>query len=272
MIETSKNPSLFHEIQERVRFVNRQWWCQLVVKGKGNPASGGFFDDYPKFFETSKTAAKPDRLNQRYRALIQSNSELIAGRRVLDLASHDGRWTLAAHKAGAAYVLGIEARTRLIEAAYSNMREYGVPERKVEFVQGDVLTEFDRLEPWQFDTVFCFGFLYHIIDHMPLLRKIARLKPKHLIIDTAVSVRSAHIIEIRDEEIDNESNGAVGEPGRPARTVSGRPTKSALELMLHAAGFRPLRYYDWLNAGIERWDDVADYYIGTRVSLTSEAA
>jgi hypothetical protein len=271
MSESTKNPTLLCEIQERVRFVNRQWWCRLVVKGKGNPAGQGFFDSYPKFFTTSVTAAKPDRLNQRHRALIESNADIIAGQRILDLASHDGRWTLAANKAGAAYVLGIEARTRLIEAARSNMREYGVTDGQAEFVQGDVLSELDRLEPGQFDTVFCFGFLYHIIDHMPLLRKIARLKPRNLIIDTVVSVRPASIIEIRDEEIENESNGAVGEPGRPARTVSGRPTKLALELMLQAAGFRPQRYYDWLHSGIERWDDVADYYIGTRVSLTSEA-
>jgi len=271
MNANAKCPTLLCEIQERVRFVNRQWWCKLVVKGKGSSDGPGFFDRYPQFFATSLTAAKPDRLNQRYRALIESNSEIIAGRRVLDLASHDGRWSLAAYKAGADFVLGIEARTRLIEVARSNMREYGVPEHKVGFVQGDVLAELDRLESGCVDTVFCFGFLYHTIDHMPLLRKIARLKPRNLIIDTAVSVRPTNIIEIRDEETENESNGAFGEPGRPARTVTGRPTKSALELMLRAAGFRPQRYYDWLHAGIKRWDDVADYYIGTRVSLTSEA-
>jgi 2-polyprenyl-3-methyl-5-hydroxy-6-metoxy-1,4-benzoquinol methylase len=268
---TANNPNLLNEIQERVKFVNRQLWCRLVVKGKGD-SSRGFFDDYPKFFITSRTAAAPDRLNQRYRALIESNREIIAGRRILDLASHDGRWALAAHKSGASHVLGVELRTRLIEAARSNMQEYSVPQNAVEFVQGDVLAELDRLEAGRFDTVFCFGFLYHTIDHMPLLRKIARLKPRHLVIDTVISVRPANIIEIRDEEIENESNGAVGEPGRPTRTVSGRPTKSALELMLRAAGFQPRRYYDWLHAGIERWDDVADYYIGTRVSLTSEAA
>jgi 2-polyprenyl-3-methyl-5-hydroxy-6-metoxy-1,4-benzoquinol methylase len=271
MDNNAANPTLLHEIQERVRFVNRQWWCQLVVKGKGNSLEHGFFDDYPRFFTTSNTAAKPERLNQRYRALIESNASMITGKRILDLASHDGRWTLAAIKAGAASVLGIEARTRLIEEAHNSLRGYGVPDHQMGFVQGDVLTELDRLEPGRFDTVFCFGFLYHIIDHMPLFRKITRLKPKNLIIDTAVSVRPANIIEIRDEEIENESNGAVGEPGRPARTVTGRPTKPALELMLRAAGFRPLRYYDWLRAGIERWDDVADYYIGTRVSLTAEA-
>jgi len=269
---TAVNPTLLSEIHERVRFVNRQWWCRLVVKGRRDSAGPGFFDNYPRFFITSVTAAKPDRLNLRYRALIESNFEIIAGRRILDLASHDGRWSLAADRAGAAHVLGIEARARLIEAANSNMREYGVPEKQVEFIQGDVLAELDRLDPGRFDTVFCLGFLYHIIDHMPLLRKIARLKPKNLIIDTVVSVRPTIAIEIRDEEIEDESNGAIGEPGFPLRTVSGKPTKPALELMLRAAGFQPPRYYDWLHAGIQRWDDVADYYIGTRVSLTSEAA
>lgn len=260
------------EIQERLRFVNRQWWCRLVVKGRGNVVEPGFFDSYPKFFTTSFTAAKPDRLNQRYRALIESNASIISGCRILDLASHDGRWALAANKAGASYVLGIEARTRLIEAAQSNMREYAVPQECVEFLQGDVIAELERLEPQRFDTVFCFGFLYHTIDHMPLLRKIARLKPKNLIIDTVVSVRPANIIEIRDEEIVNESNGAMGEPGNSERAVTGRPSKSALELMLRAAGFEPQRYYDWMRVGIQRWDDVGDYYIGTRVSLTCKVA
>lgn len=243
-----------------------------MLKGKKDTAHSGFFDSYPRFFTTSVTAAKPDRLNLRHRALIESNSEIIAGQRILDLASHDGRWSLAANKAGAEHVLGIEMRTRLIEAAQTNMSEYGVPDKKVDFIQGDVMGQLDRLEPGRFDTVFCFGFLYHIIDHMPLLRKIGRLKPKNIIIDTVISTRSSNIVEVRDEEIENESNGAIGEIGSPSRTVSGRPTKSALELMLRAAGFQPPRYYDWLRSGVQRWDDVGDYYIGTRVSLTSEAA
>lgn len=271
MSGNGNNSTIFAEVQEHVRFVNRQWWCRLAVKGKGQ-STPGFFDDYPRFYTTSRTAAKPDRLNERHRALIQANSEMIVRKRVLDLASHDGRWSLAAHKAGAKHVLGIEARTRLIEESHANMREYGVPEDKVNFVQGDVLAELDRLDARQFDTVFCFGFLYHTIDHMALLRKIARLQPQYLIIDTVISVKPGNIVEIRDEEIENESNGAFGEPGRPSRSVTGRPTRSALKLMLLAAGFQAPRYYDWLGAGVPRWDDVADYYIGTRVSLITEAA
>ena len=266
------NTSLMYEIQERVRFVNRQRWFRLVVSGKGASGVRGFFDQYPRFFTTSAAAATPDRLNQRYRALIESNAGIIQGRRILDIASHDGRWTLAANKAGAEYVLGIEARSHLVDFARSSMHEYGVPENQAEFRQGDVMTELDRLEPEQFGTIFCFGFLYHTIDHMLLLRKIAHLKPKHLVIDTAISVRPANIIEIREEQINDERNGAVGEPGHPTRTVIGKPTKSALELMVQAAGFRPLRYYDWFHAGISRWDDLDDYYVGARVSLTCEAS
>jgi hypothetical protein len=267
----ASNPSLIWEIGERLRFEGRKHWRRWALKGRSRSDGKGFFDDYPRFFDTSSTAAKPDRLNLRYRALIESNAAAVIGRRILDLASHDGRWALAALKAGAKHVVGIEARPHLIRAAQDSLGEYGLSGNQFEFIQGDVLKELDRLEVGRFDTVFCFGFLYHIIDHMPLFRKIARLKPANLIIDTAVSVRPSNLIEIRAEEIEDEGSGAFGEPGDSMKAVTGRPTKSALELMLQAAGFQPLGYYDWRRSGVRRWDDVGDYYIGTRVSLNSES-
>ena len=48
-----------------------------------------FFDEYPRFLETSRTGPGLDRLNARYTALIHENRELIDGATVLDLASHD---------------------------------------------------------------------------------------------------------------------------------------------------------------------------------------
>ncbi len=219
------------------------------------------------------------RLNQRHRALIQSNAAVIAGRRVLDIASHDGRWSLAASMAGAEYVLGIEARQHLAEAARDNMREYGVPAGKVEFVQGDVMVELDKLESGLFDTVFWFGFLYHTIDHMPLLRKIARLKPTSLVIDTTVSgrpglqpQRQTHpsVIEVHDEAIEHESTAAFGDPGNPVRAVRGYPSREALQMMLAAVGFSTLPYYDWRTAGIQRWDDLKNYYLGKRVTVNRD--
>ena len=201
-----------------------------MMHWKSRARSVGFFDSYPRFFSTSATASAPDRLNQRHRALIQSNADIISGRSVLDIASHDGRWSLAAHKAGAKCVLGIEARQHLVEASRANMRDYGVPQGQVEFVQGDVMIELDQLESGRFDTVFCFGFLYHMIDHMALLRKIARLEPTSLVIDTAISTQPGSIVEVHDEAVQNESAAAVGDHGNPARALKGYPSRAALEL------------------------------------------
>jgi ubiquinone/menaquinone biosynthesis C-methylase UbiE len=262
-----RSPTLLSEVHQRLWSVNQERWFRAMVRWKRPAHSAGFFDSYPRFFSTSATSAAPDRLNQRYRALIQSNADIIAGRSVLDLASHDGRWSFAAHKAGAKYVLGIEARQHLIEAARASMSEYGVPEGQVEFMQGDVMVELEPLEIGRFDTVFCFGFFYHTLDHMHLLREIARLKPKNLVIDTAISTRPGSIVEVLEELTEDEGNAAVGDPADPARAVRGKPSRAALELMLKAAGFSGLRYYDWRNAGIKRWDDLKAYYLGARISL-----
>ena len=259
-------PTVISVVQERLTFVNRERWFRLIVHRKKRSREQGFFDQYSRFLSTSNTRAEADRLNQRHRALIESNVEVIRGRRVLDLASHDGRWSLSAKQAGAEYVLGIEARERLVEEARRNMQEYGVP--GVEFIQGDVMVELDRLEPGQFDTVFCFGFLYHTSEHMALLRKIARLKPSSIAIDTAICTQSGNLIEVRDEATFREGRAATAELGTDYAVV-GKPTKAALELMLRAVDFTSVRYYDWRNAGIQRWNDLKDYYLGTRISATA---
>ena len=76
-----------------------------------------FCDLYPRFLETSETAPAASRLNARWRAIIGWNEAILAGRRVVDLGCHDGRWSFAALKAGAAHVTGIEARPHLIRKA-----------------------------------------------------------------------------------------------------------------------------------------------------------
>ena len=70
-----------------------------------------------------------------------------------------------------------------------------------------------------FDTVFCFGLLYHMIDRMALFRAIRLLNPRHLIIDTAISCQPGAIIEVWDEAIDVESAAAFPESGSPSRAL-----------------------------------------------------
>jgi predicted RNA methylase len=89
-----------------------------------------FFDRHPRFFETSTVGTWSQRLALRYEAIVDSNRDIFPNAKVLDLASHDGRWSYAALCAGAAHVTGIEARPELIAAADENMKHYGISEDK----------------------------------------------------------------------------------------------------------------------------------------------
>ena len=239
-----------------------------VTNGKSDQGIG-FFDRYPRFYETSTTAPVPNRLNKRYRALIEANKAIISGKSVLDLASHDGRWSFAAYKAGARFVLGIEAREYLVKNARDNLLVYDVPERQVQFIAGDVFETFDQLEPNRFDTVFCFGFLYHTMHHMLVLNEIARLRSTHLILDTAIDLDPDPVVFLRSEDVTHEAFGAVPDPGDREHILTGVPTKSALELMLSHSGFPLITYFDWHQAGVKQWDDLVDYHKGQRVSLVA---
>jgi len=227
---------------------------------------GGFFDVYPRFYETSTIAPK-NRLNKRYRALIEPNEEIIRGKSVLDIASHDGRWSFAAHKSGARHVLGIEAREYLVKNAQDNIRAYHVPQGQVEFVSGDIFEKLDELERNRFDTIFCLGFFYHTMHHMLLLNKIARLRPTHIVLDTGITADPGNFVMVQSERVTHESAGAVPDSGE--HILVGYPTRSALELMLSSAGFRSIKYYDWHLAGIRRWDNLIDYQEGLRVTLVA---
>src|SRR6516164_8961630 len=247
----------------RLRMLSMRPW----LSSRKPETEGGFFDSYARFYST-KIGVQPYRLNQRYRALIESNSAIIADKSVLDIASRDGRWSFAAYKAGARHVLGIEAHEHLVKLAHECLRSYGVPAGPVHFLLGDVFVELDRIEPGTIETVFCIGFLHHTAHHMLLLNKIARLKPKYVILDTKVSLDPRSIIEIRRESEEDEGIGAVSE-GTPRYAVIGVPSRQVVELMLSAAGFESFSYYDWQGAGIKDWTYLDDYYRGKCISLVA---
>lgn len=238
-----------------------------LSSGDPSDTGHGFFDSYPRFYSTS-TSGFRNRLNKRYRAIIEANRSIINEHSVLDIASHDGRWSLAANKAGARYVLGIEGREHLVKNARATIREYGISDDEVQFVLGDVFEELDRLEPDKFETVFCLGFFYHTMHHMLLLNKIARLRPKHIIMDTCVDLDPDNIIVLQAEKVADETAGFVPDAGGQAHILVGTPTKSALDLMLFSAGFTT-KYYDWHRAGIRQWENLVEYHEGLRVSLVA---
>ena len=214
-----------------------------------------FFDAYPRFVETSETGPWLDRLNARYYALIHENRARIAGARVLDLASHDGRFSFAALRAGAARVVGIEHDPRLVQAATEHLQHYGVPREQYEFVAGDLFECIRASEPC--DVVFVFGILYHVNDHMRLLTELAELDARTMIFDTNVSTKPDAVIELRAP--------VAGSPPPPGSQLEGWPTRAALEAMWSSFGWT-YEFFDWRAAGRSDHPKLDDYAGGRRLT------
>lgn len=223
-----------------------------------------FFDAYPRFFQTSHTSAWPDRLNARHEAIIETNRDALVGARVLDIASHDGRWSFAALKAGVAHVTGIEPRAELVAEAEASMRAYGVSNERFRFVTGDV---FEHLDGLHFDVVLCLGFYYHTLRHAELLDRIERTGARLVVIDTEVTP-SAELppdtpsddprrvygnpfgLQLLREAVDDQRMGWHDRLTRNGHTLVARPSRAAIRFMGEHFGFA-MTEYDW-SAHFER--------------------
>jgi len=228
-----------------------------------------FFDTFQEFYSTSKTGSFPNRLNNRYLALIESNKEIIKNSSILDIGSHDGRWSFAALKNNASKVIGVEPRESLVKNSQRNMKFYGIPKEKYNFIKGDIFQEIKKIKPRTIDVVFCFGFFYHIMNHMLLLSEIKKLEPKYLILDTGVHLSENPVIQLHEEDPTDESMGKQNQLLSSLNILVGLPSKRAVELMLEAAGF-DYQYYNWHNKGIKNWDHILDYQTNKRFSLVAK--
>lgn len=215
-----------------------------------------FFDQYPRFYETSRTFPLPDRLHKKHAALIEANRAHIEGKRVLDLGAHDGRWCFAASKAGAVSVLGVEARSDLVAKARENTRIYS---GGAEFICEDVLKFLDRALSdglrGNWDTIFCFGLFYHLYDHRAVLRAMRALEPRVVILDTTVSDSSEPVVTLNWDDTSIEGN--AWDPERRYSLV-GIPSIRAVEMLAMDAGFRA-SHQEWERFGLESSPAVKDY-------------
>jgi hypothetical protein len=203
-----------------------------------------FFDAFPRFYDTSQTHDPTGRINLRYEAIFTQNADLFPGARVLDIASHDGRWSLGALHNGAAEVIGIEARDDLVESARENLDLYA-PGSRYEFIAGDI---FEVLAERRFDVdvVLCLGFLYHTLRYNELMRGIRDLEPRYLIVDTAVEGHVKRPYVRLRSDVGKRARAAV--PDRFShgdRTLTGVPSVAALRMILESYGFEIERFSDW---------------------------
>ena len=218
-------------------------------------ASSGFFDAYPRFAETSKTGPSLARLSARHRVLILDREPLFRGARVLDVASHDGRFSFAALRAGAREVVGVEHDPELVDRATANLEAYGEDSDSFRFVCRDLFEGFDDLG--RFDVVLCFGILYHVNDHLHLLSSIAAVEPGTVIIDSHVSDREGAVIELRSP---------LGvSPPEPGSAIEGHPSRAALEAMTSTLGWSGT-FVDWNETALPHDDGIDDYLTGRRAT------
>ena len=234
-----------------------------------------FFNQYPRFAETSSTSSRPARLNLRHHAMIESNRSIFAGAKVLDLASHDGRWTFAALDAGASHAIGVEGRPELVKNAEETFALYGVDPATFRFINDDIFEVLRAPDEngLEIDVVMCLGFIYHTLRYQDLFAGVRSLKPKHFLIDTAVISSGRPMIQVHSEDPSKESAGLDHTFQVDGRLLTGRPSVSALEVMLEVHGFTVTKRFDWpayLEANHPKNKTVGAYREGKRVTWLCE--
>lgn len=227
-----------------------------------------FAEDYPRFAEVSDLPERPHRTNERYEAVFASNRDLFEGARVLDLASHDGRFSFAALKAGAAHVTGVEVRQSLIDQAEETFAHYEQDPDTYRFVCGDLFEVLAR-ETFEVDVVLCLGYLYHTYRHTELMYRLHQLAPKHLIVDTMVTPGTEPTLRVIGEPDARDIRSAAADDYSVGRVLVLRPSVPAVQVLLHAYGFEVESMYDWQArlAGRPVMPGLQGYAKGERVTV-----
>ncbi|MGQ0657951.1 MAG: class I SAM-dependent methyltransferase [Chromatiales bacterium] len=214
-----------------------------------------------RFLTTSSTGQWSNRLNWRAELLLTRHRHLVAGRRILDIASHDGRFSWAALTLGATHVIGVEGRSHLVENARTNLASLCVPSERYEFINADIFEFMPALAPAQVDVVLCFGFFYHTIRQVELLRELQRIRPALVLVDTNVHVDPADetrgVLALRAEN-SSEEHATVDRIN-----LVGWPNRRFIEILFDAHGF-DIRELGWHEIGIE------DYRDGWRASFVAQ--
>ncbi len=227
-----------------------------------------FFDEFPRFYESSETSPRPWRLNLRHAAIFQEHAALFRGKRVLDIASHDGRWTMAALDAGAAHVVGIEGRSELVQEASSTLVGYGISEERFSLVEGDVFEVLAK-QSIEVEVVLCLGFFYHTMRYNELWTRVRECNPTDLLVDTLIEpdVKEAYI-RVTTERVARQGNAIADAFSYGDAMLIGRPSRRALRVMGRAYGFDLAGTSDW--AGLIRdnpdADGIGDYKSGRRIT------
>jgi hypothetical protein len=199
-----------------------------------------------------------NRVNERYKRIVTANIDHVAGKRILDLAAHDGRWTWAALKSGASYVEAVEGRPELVAAANEALASY--PKETFRFRQGDIfdyLEEIRRTHVGRFDTILCLGIFYHIAEHFRLLQLMTGLQPSAIILDTALINTPEPKITFQPEATESKLNAIPGDAEDECALV-GTMSRGLLKQWCDLNGWQ-VTYIPWRRQDISDTASLHDY-------------
>jgi 2-polyprenyl-3-methyl-5-hydroxy-6-metoxy-1,4-benzoquinol methylase len=138
--------------------------------------------------------------------LTQVAGGSLRGKRVLDLGSNAGYWSLAAIEAGADFVLGIDGRQMHIEQADLVFEAKGVDRSRYRFDLGNIFEyDFDQ----GFDVVLCLGLMYHIAKPVELFELFSRVDASLILIDTTLSLLPTSAFRVEWEKSLDDPRAAV---------------------------------------------------------------
>jgi len=204
------------------------------------------------------------RLQERHKRIIEKNRDSIEGKRVIDLACNNGRWTYAAVAAGARSVIGIEGRKEKVEEAKKIMRSLTTAET-YDFAVADIFDWLTANRNQPVDTILCLGVYYHIMDHYRLLTLMANTGASTIIIDSGFvrSFRNSVHVQLENPLIHpNALPKFAGQKAELAGFVS-------LGLMIQMAwntGYT-CRPVPWVPQEVEHKSSVPDYLAGHRFTV-----
>jgi 2-polyprenyl-3-methyl-5-hydroxy-6-metoxy-1,4-benzoquinol methylase len=214
-------------------------------------------------YYTSGVSNDIRRLQARYKVLIEENLRWIRDKTILDLGAHNGRWMLPAIKQGAKKVVGVESCDTWSSLIPTYLFNYDISIDKFEVHKTDVLSFLQQHYDRHFDTVFCFGLLYHVYYHVSIFRYLYKApKPNCIIIDTEVKPgdRPAIIWETERAMDGNKPQHILD----PNKGIVGFPTELWVKWILTEMGYKHVEKLPVAtslnNKGTE------DYSRGLRVS------
>jgi SAM-dependent methyltransferase len=214
-----------------------------------------------EFDRTDKGSA---RLQERHKRIIDANLDAIVAKRVLDLASNNGRWSYAAVAAGAASVTGVEGRREKVaeaEAIFESVKA----DKKYKFHVDDMFDWLaaNRSEP--VDTILCLGVFYHIMDHYRLMTLMSRTSASTLIIDSGFVRSFRNSVHVQTEDPRVHPNALPKFQGQKAE-FAGFVSLGLMIQMAWNLGFncRPVL---WAPGEIANRQSVHDYIMGARYTL-----